>query len=688
MEPRQNGRWSPGSVKVVLFSGGRGSSVLAEPLIGQPSIALTLAINGYDDGASTGEVRRFLGDCLGPSDFRKNAGRLGRRLRPAHAALPDLLEWRLPAGCTAAEGRHAMQRLAGADGADDPHWLGDALSLAGRLDAPTRSALTRRLESFLHELDRSSRGFTFSDCSLGNLVFAGSFLACGRRFNAAVDDYCALLGLPEGLLENVTDGRNAFLVALDPAERLVASEEEIVDGRHRGGVREIFLVDRVPDAAERGALDADGPDATLAWLAEHQAPVGANARLLSRLREADFIIYAPGTQHSSLFPSYLTPGVSETIAANYHALKLLITNIQTDAEIVGQSAVDLIDRAVYYLNGKGARHLPRPVLITHALLNDPRAADSGTPYVPLGRLERLEDPRLVRIANYEDGVTGRHDATKVLIPFVESFRARHPSKVAVLLHDASSANKVAQTMVEMVRGGIEDLHVELTVFYSAALPLDATFTSRLPFAVRPVEPGAASPFRHLLRAEAFDYVVLFESSGMYRGEDIVGLVSYLVAVRLDAVWGSRRLSVRDIEESYRLRYRHNALLGAASAIGSHALSACCLLLYGRYVSDTLSGVRAVRTVYLDERIDVFDKLANHQLLAAVLRNRGDLLEVPVQFLPLSPDRIKRTTIWDGLRALGALLGARLRRRAGSHGRAAGPRPATAVRDDRATSRRA
>jgi 2-phospho-L-lactate transferase/gluconeogenesis factor (CofD/UPF0052 family) len=34
------------------------------------------------------------------------------------------------------------------------------------------------------------------------------------------------------------------------------------------------------------------------------------------LAEADLIIYAPGTQHSSLFPSYLTPGISDAIAGN------------------------------------------------------------------------------------------------------------------------------------------------------------------------------------------------------------------------------------------------------------------------------------------------------------------------------------------------------------------------------------
>ena len=61
---------------VVLFSGGRGSAALSRQLVASPAVDLTIVINGYDDGASTGEVRRFLGDSLGPSDFRKNAGNL------------------------------------------------------------------------------------------------------------------------------------------------------------------------------------------------------------------------------------------------------------------------------------------------------------------------------------------------------------------------------------------------------------------------------------------------------------------------------------------------------------------------------------------------------------------------------------------------------------------------------------
>src|SRR5947208_16585564 len=89
------------AARVVLFSGGRGSGVLSKQLLRDPRIQLTVAINGYDDGFSTGEVRRFLGDSLGPSDFRKNASHLAAELKTCAPDLIELLDSRLPADIAA-----------------------------------------------------------------------------------------------------------------------------------------------------------------------------------------------------------------------------------------------------------------------------------------------------------------------------------------------------------------------------------------------------------------------------------------------------------------------------------------------------------------------------------------------------------------------------------------------------------
>jgi len=637
----------------VLFSGGRGSAALTRQLVSSPAVSLTIVINGYDDGASTGEVRRFLGDSLGPSDFRKNASNLAAALHTCAPELIDVLDLRLPAPYSRAE---ALALLAAAGGDVPADAFGTRTArLLDAIPSAARAAVGRRLQRFAEEVASSSRAFAFDDCSLGNLVFAGAFLLVGRDFNRAVDDYCALVGLPQGVIENVTDGTNGYLVALDRDERLLATEEAIVDAARPNSVRDIFLIDRPLTPEDLEAIDGRRVDAVRMFGARQPALV-LNPRVAQKIASAALIIYGPGTQHSSLFPSYLTPGLGEAIAGNLTAMKVLVTNIQPDAEITGSNAVDLVERAVFFLRAKGSARIPTPFLITHSLLNDPSVPEASRPYVPLGPTDTIEDPRLVRIGNYEDGVTGRHHAARVLEPFIASIVSRRDRRrVAVFLTDTDSLNKVTQTLLEMVRGGIEQVLLDVTVFYTAREPLDPGLAARLPLELQYLREGERA-FAAAARERGFDYVLLFESSGMYRGEETVPLLSQLATGRLDAVWGSRRLSVRDIEESYRFRYSASAISGMVSYLGSYALSVACLVLYGRYITDTLSGVRAIRAAdALDPRVDLGHKNANHVLLARLLRRKAEILELPVRFVPLSPDRVKRTTTIEGMHALATLV---------------------------------
>jgi hypothetical protein len=500
-----------------------------------------------------------------------------------------------------------------------------------------------------------------------------------------VDDYAALVGLPAGLVENVTDGSNAHLVALDVDGRILGREAEIVDATRTNRIQEIFLLPTHLTDEATTRLSALGAGAAADALRRESVRPALNPRLASALSTADLIVYAPGTQHSSLFPSYLTAGLGEAIANNLTAIKLLITNIQTDAEIAGASAVDIIERAVFYLKDKGRLTTPTPALVTHYLVNDPAVTSSNRDtYVPLGKLDALQDPRLVRIGQYEEGVSGRHDATKVLGPYVSELltRQRARRRVAVLLYESDSSDKVAQTLLELIRGGISDLPIDLTVYCErSAQPLDQAFLATLPFAVREVgrlDDGAAErEFRRELIERGFEYLILFETSGMYDGEDIPWLASHLTG-RLDAVWGSRRLSVRDIEESLRLKYRKHAWLHAVSAIGSHALSFLYLALYGHYVSDTLSGARAVRVEdACGLTVGFTHRQVNQHLLSALLRRKAEMFEVPVHFYSLSPVQVRRTTIGEGLSGLATILWQRLRpaRRAPGRSTALGPESA-------------
>ena len=57
--------------KVILFCGGSGSESIIKYFSNQKNIELTLIVNAYDDGKSTGQLRKIIPDLLGPSDFRK-----------------------------------------------------------------------------------------------------------------------------------------------------------------------------------------------------------------------------------------------------------------------------------------------------------------------------------------------------------------------------------------------------------------------------------------------------------------------------------------------------------------------------------------------------------------------------------------------------------------------------------------
>src|ERR1700724_488968 len=89
---------SRSKINLVLFSGGSGTQSITEALLRHPQISLTILINAYDDGHSTGRLRRFIPGLLGPSDVRKNINRLMPQAERCQQSLKLLSDYRLPVG--------------------------------------------------------------------------------------------------------------------------------------------------------------------------------------------------------------------------------------------------------------------------------------------------------------------------------------------------------------------------------------------------------------------------------------------------------------------------------------------------------------------------------------------------------------------------------------------------------------
>ena len=69
-------------VKIALFSGGSGNIRFVNLINNLPGVELSILVNGYDDGKSTGEIRKYIPGILGPSDFRKNISHLIDKKNP------------------------------------------------------------------------------------------------------------------------------------------------------------------------------------------------------------------------------------------------------------------------------------------------------------------------------------------------------------------------------------------------------------------------------------------------------------------------------------------------------------------------------------------------------------------------------------------------------------------------------
>ena len=85
-------------LNVVILNGGRGAATIIPSLLVNQRLHVTSVVNAYDDGKSTGVIRRFFG-MLGPSDIRKVQELMLPKDDPDHENYLTLFQHRFPLDC-------------------------------------------------------------------------------------------------------------------------------------------------------------------------------------------------------------------------------------------------------------------------------------------------------------------------------------------------------------------------------------------------------------------------------------------------------------------------------------------------------------------------------------------------------------------------------------------------------------
>lgn len=406
-------------LNVVIINGGRGAAAVIPALLARQGLHVTSVVNAYDDGKSTGEIRRFFG-MLGPSDIRKVQELMLPADDPDHDSNLRVFQYRFPMDSEHDQVLGMLQEFARSERSD----------LVGITF--TRSKVQAALRSFVGEFVTALKAieqvngerFSFADCSVMNCIYAGAFLACNRNIEQATLLIDRLFKLRGTVLPTSIEDKK--LVALRENGQMLYTEAEIVELRSNVRVDRIYLLDKPLD---KSRFDALGIDEKRYYLERHHCYVGVSPGVRLALQQADIIIYSAGTQHSSLYPTYLSAGLAQSIADNKQALKVFVTNIGADYETPMYKASDYIRGAHRYLNLSDDRRYSMEEMFDVVLVNRSRLKADET-YVEFDEPAFAEIPvRMIIEAFESEQSPGKHDGPRVvqtLLQLHEASTARGP----------------------------------------------------------------------------------------------------------------------------------------------------------------------------------------------------------------------------------------------------------------------
>jgi len=657
-------------VNIVLFSGGRGASSIAAALVRHSQTTLTMVVNGYDDGLSTGRVRAFVPGMLGPSDFRKSISTLMPEAERRHRALKIFLDHRLPRVANRAAAMGSLQPIANGSPAIADPTLAEAYLDLSVLQAQTIGAYCR---AFLrHEGAQHANGnaFDYSDCCVGNLLLAGCFIESEHDFNRAVAGFSGFCEA-RGKVLNITDGRNYVLTALKKDGVYLHDEETIVSPQDDTPIQELFLLDDYLPEGERRKLQGLPLDERFGFLRERSRTPCAHTEAIESIAAADLIIYGPGTQHSSLFPSYVTNGVAEAIMENERAEKVFVANLYYDNDIQHQTVEDLIANFRRYMSRKEEPPKDLGGLITRVFPQHPDRADVNRDetddHVPFDSTSVNLPPGAVLARDWE-GERGRHaggwiaDELLSLVQELTDIKLRpYRHTVSIVMPALNEARTVQKVLRDVRQVDFHDFDVSKEMILVDGGSSDETLAlARQEKRVRVYSlegaSGRGAALRFGVSKARGNVIVFFPTDGEYEAEDIALVVEPILKNQFNIVFGSRAIKCVNLDEHILHIYRGNRVAYLISKYGGALISILSLLFCKRFVTDpfsTLKGFDLSLLRRLDLRSNGVD--LETEIIAKANKHGEFILEVPVQYTPRTKAEGKKMTVRAGLKALLALV---------------------------------
>lgn len=658
-------------IKVVLFSGGRGGASIARILNRHPQVELSVLLNAYDDGLSTGRLRKFVPGMLGPSDVRKNIWTLMPDKERNQRSLAHLLEFRLPASTSRDSGRDNLKLL-----------CGENVHLAEKVVSENYKELTigkaRVIKSWAQNFleyenanYEAGREFDYGDTSIGNLLFTGCVLLENGDFNKTISTFESFCELKSRVI-NVTDGANLVLTALKEDGSYLPDECAIVSPQDSVPIKEIFLLKNYLAQAEITKLNGLPSADRSAFLRKLEVVPAPNPEAMKSIAEADLIIFGPGTQHSSLLPSYLTRGVFEALLSNPNSEKVFVANINHDHDIPNRSVNHLLQSLCYCMGRKGELEVELNQVVSKLFVQSPDPTrinlKNDTAYLSFDPSTVALPINAVAAIDWEES-SGRHSGGRIVDELIRIAQQlvevrlqpyRHMLSIVVpVLNEVQTIDEVLNQLHSLNLSSIE-VNKEIIVVDGGSV--DGTLDKLRSHSFIQLHKlskgtyGRGAAIRLGMEKAHGNVIVIFPSDNEYDPKDIVRVATPIISNDFQLVLGSRLIRCDDLDATLEKIYGKNILLKNVSKLGGIVTSLLCLLLFKRYIGDPFTTIKAIDANLMRQlNLNSNGMDLETEIIAKARLAKQYILEVPVSYRPRKKSDGKKVTVASGLIALYRLV---------------------------------
>lgn len=301
------------SKNILIFSGGTGSIRLQEGIRRHylKDAKITNLVNAYDDGKSTGFVRKVF-SVLGPSDIRKNQYTQWKNLGNIDKRIDRLFEQRY-SNITKEQCEYLIKNC------------------CFRIDVEEQFlvAITEFFE-IVNKHQSLTDEIKSHSFNIINIVYAFLFSRIGVA--QTIRWFKDFLGITDDVIVN--DISNMWIRATTSGKKTLNTEADIVEFNDASDRITNLVFSPYGYHHSSNVIHSCVPTLTYA---AHKA-----------ILEADIIIFSSGTQWSSLIPTYMTRGIIDALRES-KAEKYLVLNNTPDSDMRGVTAKEFISTVEKFL---------------------------------------------------------------------------------------------------------------------------------------------------------------------------------------------------------------------------------------------------------------------------------------------------------------------------------------------------